>query len=523
MKAYQVHLKLESPLLLAGVANGDENSGRSLHYIPGASLRGALIARYGAGSHRDLLADPLASALFFSGKVRYLNAYPELNGSRALPAPASWRRAKEDQEEAGLVITDFALGQDPEKETRLKKPFVALTEPGVPEFSACNPETELHLHIGGEGRGTVRQGQNTVFQYEVLSAGQSFIAIILASDEVDLQRVLDLIPPGSELPLGRSRSAEYGLVSIQKIRTCEPTWQEAPAFRPSGQPQVLTLLSDAVLRDAHGQPTLDFDLALSQALGKPVKHQQAFIKPALVGGFNRKWGLPLPQSPAVGMGSVFVYQAGTLPEQALQHLLENGLGELTLDGFGRLALGWPGFESLKWPKPLTEPLPKDAPPKLPALCSSSQQLAHRMAHKLLLRKLDTKLLQISTGLPLKGSLPNHQLSRLRSVVRRALDLPDKRLQPVLDFLNEKNLKPTALKQFRSVRLQDKRLYYWVEDLASEKDDVFGKGYLDFKTEDLPQVAGVCAEITPLLRQEVTLRLIEAVVNFNMKNNPGGER
>jgi CRISPR-associated protein Csx10 len=517
MKVWLIHLKLESPLLLAGVANGDENSGRSLRYIPGASLRGALIAQYQAGDSIDLLADPIASKLFFSGDVRYLNGYPALGDMRTLPTPASWRRAKEHEEKANLEITDFALAHNPEKETRLGKAFITLPNSEENKFVAYNPKTELHLHIGGEGRGVVKQGQNTVFQYEAISAGQTFIAAILVADKVDPQPLLKLLQPGKNIQLGRSRSAEYGQVSIVNVIPIEgSTWQEAPSRNSNGS-VVLTLLSDTLLRDANGQPTLDFDASLSGTLGSQVQHTQAFILPALVGGFNRKWGLPLPQSPAIGMGSVFVYAADAFPAGNLSSILENGVGEQTIDGFGRLGINWPGYDNLTQIDP-----PNTNPVTPPNLCANSKKVAGRMADHLLRRKLDSLLLEKSAGLTISGSIPNHQLGRLRSVVRHALDLQDEPLKPVQEFMNEKHLKPTAQKQFKAARVKGKRLYYWVEDLAGEKEDAFSKDYLDFTDAQLPLVAGEKAEITQQLHREYTLRLIEAVINLKMKSNPGGK-
>lgn len=56
----------------------------------------------------------------------------------------------------------------------------------------------------------------------------------------------------------------------------------------------------------------------------------------LVGGFNRKWGLELPQTLAVSAGSVLVFEATqTLTPEELLTLEHEGLGDRKAEGFGR--------------------------------------------------------------------------------------------------------------------------------------------------------------------------------------------
>ena len=45
MTVWQFDLLLHSPVLIAGVAGGDENSENGAPYIPGSVVRGALVSR----------------------------------------------------------------------------------------------------------------------------------------------------------------------------------------------------------------------------------------------------------------------------------------------------------------------------------------------------------------------------------------------------------------------------------------------------------------------------------------------
>ncbi len=90
----QVGLTLEEPCLLAA-PGGDPNTESSLDYIPGGALRGALAAAYRRNGND---AGPTFENLFLSGKARYLNAYPLLDG-RTLPAPRAWTKLKDAGED----------------------------------------------------------------------------------------------------------------------------------------------------------------------------------------------------------------------------------------------------------------------------------------------------------------------------------------------------------------------------------------------------------------------------------------
>ncbi len=57
----------------------------------------------------------------------------------------------------------------------------------------------------------------------------------------------------------------------------------------------------------------------------------------MIGGFNRKWGLPLPQALAVRMGSVLVFKDPGCDPTLLDDLEVRGIGERRAEGFGRIA------------------------------------------------------------------------------------------------------------------------------------------------------------------------------------------
>jgi CRISPR-associated protein Csx10 len=511
MNAVLVKMKLDTPLLLTGVGSGDENSARTLPYIPGAALRGLLVRLYAPNGKLDTV-DAHAQRLFFSGAVRYLNAYPLVRAVRALPTPASWRMEKNADLKDKPEAQDHALTlNDLDSPERVGKTFCRFTDDGEP-VEVFDPARVVNIHIGGEERGTVQKGKSTVFKYEALAAGQTLAALILADDARDLQDIRRLLEDQRQVTLGGSRSAGYGQVTLT---VTDGPIEEAP-LGEADDVVTLTLLSDALLFNADGQPTLNLSEALSALLNRPIEHQRAFVNPVRVGGFNRQWRLPLVQHNAVGMGSVFVYDVATFSEAELQRLAEHGLGERRVDGFGRLAINWPRREPLR----LQEKLSADPTPFGKQLAAGSQALAREMAQRMLRANLDEQLREtVLNKLSIANPPSNHQLSRLRLAVRRALLTPDRSLADVKNHLKEGNLKQTARQQFERARVTlrgrsdsgSERLLTWLVERLDKEDSLMQIGGVQEQ-----KVAGESSKIDDVLRREYTLRLIDGVLHQAMK-------
>lgn len=505
-----IHLRLETPTIFTGISNGEENSSRTLPYIPGSALRGALVSRYlpSLPPDGDLPVDDEPKRLFFDGCVCYLNAYPtsDENWTRSLPKPASWRKRKDDELD-GAEVADFALQTEERFDATVPGQFTAPRDGGG--WFVFSPQERLLTHIGSDQRGEVKKGSSVVFQYQSLDVGQEFVAAILIKEKPDVVEIKKLLEQNSILTVGRSHSASYGRVRIIKVEEQE-NWSEAETDTSDGK-TVITFLSDTILLDEYGQPTLDLDTWLEARLGRAVKRESAFIQPAVVGGFNRKWGLPLPQIPALGMGSVFVYDASQLAAEDVLPLVRDGIGDRRTEGFGRVVVNLQTQKLLTLHK-------KDNPddrPKDVGFSASSRKLAAEMAERLLRRKLDSRLVEQVQHYSIKGPITNHQLSRLRGVVRAAISQNGNNAQKVTDFLN--NLKADAQEQYRKPRVSrqgegGQRLKDWLETRIADTD---GLKLISFHETDVTPVAGVGTNLASYA-SEYTLRFIEALIDRRMK-------
>jgi CRISPR-associated protein Csx10 len=514
MKAITYTLRLVEPLLVAGAGAGEENSAVALACVPGSALRGVLAAIWRTRHPgADLAADPESRALFLDGSVRYLNAYPVRRGQRGLPTPASWFKLKDDPD--GPAVYDLAAGPDPRlgQLEAVKRPFCSAwceeadEESWEPPAAVVEPFEPLRfeqVHIALEDAN--RRGQdNRIFRYEALAAEQTFGGVIVADDGVDLEPLQMLLRTGNLL-LGKAHRAGYGQVDVT---LCEPAsaWQEYTPLGPAaGDEVVVTLLSDAIVRGADGQIGWDGGRALAQALGSGagVTPRSAFGRLLLVGGYNRRWGLPTPQAHALAAGSVFVFDRAALNADRLRMAVETGIGERRAEGFGRIAVDWHTRAALRLAR--DDARPDDARPNL---SPASKRAARAMVQRRLRLILDRQLaMQVNARFEsLRPPLPeNVQLSAIRQAVSSGL-AGAQDLGRLKQHLLE--VKKTGSDQLERCRVGDETLYRWLSDRAEKLDvaeQVLGGAAL-------PALAGETAALDLALRVEYTARLIDGLMKL----------
>lgn len=504
MIALTFTIHLQEPLLATSL-EGDPNSSVSLPFIPASALRGALIARYLVDRPvSDAAADSEYRQLFFDGRTRYLHAYPlDRLGHRTLPTPQSLKVEKNTR----TPVYDLSVEpQDLEQPKSLKKSFCCLDGN---EIELYEPGKQIDVHTQRNRKmGRAVQGAGAVFRYESIAAGEDFGGVILCAGDASAGTLQTLLEQ-AELALGGSRGAGYGWIEIRDVDSFA-NWSETSTNLndvPAGGEFTLTLLSDAIIRDTNGQYTAHLDAGL---LGSWLRvkldpiSERTHAQSAIVGGFNRKWGLPLLQVPVARAGSVYVFRTtGPIPADRLARLVEEGIGERRVEGFGRLSIDWHAeYEQLTLREIPQSPLP----PTHPSLSETSAQLAHTIAERMLRRVLARKLVERVNRLQITGSIANSQLSRLRVVARSALAEQDtQRIGRYLDALKE-----TARKQLENTRIENQSLFAWLKNwLSASPDRVLHN--LGLSQSDLPSVGHVRATWTAQLSREYIIRLVDGVM------------
>jgi CRISPR-associated protein Csx10 len=512
MRAITISLRTEQPVLATSF-QGDPNSDVSYPYIPGSMLRGALIGRYLKRHHSkddDILQDEQVQRLFFNGTTRFLNAYLEGQGKRTLPVPRSWRKEKG----IDLPCSIFDLSQNVPEGKSLKSVDgeFCTAQSSLATLYAVEKRINIHnLRHRRRGRAVldkldsagkvVEAGEGEVFRYEAIDAGQTFQAMILCSD-ADEHTLKELLTP-SDLWLGGSQSAGYGHTKIVKSNSAA-NWNEVeiPAVeRCDCETLTITLLSDLILQNEHGQYVAD-PILVAQALELPKENLISYTHTTLIGGFNRKWGLPLPQVQALAAGSVLAFKETPVTAEKVADWETQGLGDRRAEGFGRIAINWLGeYETF------SAVLPKSDSSKNSkiSLGEGSRQLAEQMAERLMRQKLEQILIdQVGrTSIDSINSISNSQLSRLILVARQALTLKTREMKNIQSLLD--NLPANAAGQFERTRMNGsqkslmQQLRDWIED---------PKAWIS--NPPLVTIANVTMELSDRLAREYTLRLIMAV-------------
>jgi CRISPR-associated protein Csx10 len=505
-------------------------------------MRGALVARH-LRRHPtpDLAGEEEARRRFLNGETRFLHAYiADDTGGRTLPTPRAWQT----QKRRPAPIYDLSVEPDPDpvlpadelwQPEPLEDPFCYVNDDSVTLY---RPEIEVRVHTQRDrvmGRATAEEG--AIFRYEALAAGQTFVGAILG-EEADLALFKAWLDEDPAILLGGSRSAGYGLTTVVKSAVGE--WDEVPAWDTGGPDAIaaggtltVTLLSDALLRDAQGRYTAALQPAhLASLLDGPdalhLTPARTYATTGIVSGFNRKWGLPLPQTPVAKAGSVYTFVTPeAIPAARLRDLEATGIGGRRAEGFGRLVCNWHhAYPELQ--RQASASTPSSPPVALQAEASKSDApeaseavaIARLMAGRMLRQRLDRAVRAYANAHPIQGSIHNTQLSQIRVLVRSALTDPEAEgLQQRLDAMQA-----TAAAQFREAQVAGQSLEVWLKDLLTISPEALWQKLFNMTFDEkalrgnqLPMVGDVAAawEDDAALVREIALRLIDAVIGHEL--------
>lgn len=568
MKVVTFLLHTQQPILATSL-QGDPNSDVSYPYIPGSMIRGVLISRYlnhlkkhHALQETDDILDsqrfPDVTRLFFDDeKTLYLNAYPaDTNRKRTLPVLRSWYKDKgvEFSETTHKDIYDFSKISIDEREVNLSPKLLNEDFCTVEDNDVLLYRVKRRINIHNQrdrkkGRGTEANG--AVFSYDAIDAKQTFHAVILCDSEEDKKNIESLFKP-EDIWLGGSQSAGYGHTIIELVQNDELVENDSNWYEVGTSPQeriernedlTITLLSDTIVRNDFGQVVADPEVlrqVLSAALNVELEFQEGgiYASSLIVGGFNRKWGLPLPQTPAFAAGSVFVFNKVDFDLQRIKLLEEQGIGERRVDGFGRIVANWLDDEQTVYNAKLPQSEAKAVNTTEP-LAPESFKIATNIATRIVRKKLDELLLKQVSSIELlkKDKISNSQLSRLMIVARKALselEIENEKpkgerktitelAEPVRDLLV--NLPSNAHKQFDSTRLStgeklNEQIHNWIDSPDSWLNNSWRS---DSQTKSLVAsdkptvtIASVPQGFDNYVALEYSLRLIIAVAKKTMK-------
>lgn len=502
MKALTFQIHLKEPVLVTPVRNGDPNSAISYNFIPGSVMRGAMISKYLQAEKKT--NDDFFNH-FFDGTICFLNAYPQTKtGERSLPAPLSWRA---DKDALIKKILNIAIPEENEKVENsgiiwkgVKEPFCYLKRGSATDkVELCNPSTQIQIHTARGNRQRSTEGEEgTIFRYASIDAGQKFSGAIIA-ESIFLEKYIKPLLSGNEtFNLGKSHLAGYGRVKIEKIEIQE-NWMEYERINNNLEDTItVTLLSDAILRDnITGAHVATLEPVIE------AKHEKAFVRNTIMGGFNRTWGLPLPQTLAIKAGSVFVYKDNAELRKRLTILENTGIGERREEGFGRISIDCIGKRYID----IVEP---ESPPQENISLDGESALIAKMIVKQIMRsRLDQSLIKQVNSLKIHDPPNRSQLSRMRTIALRALT--NNNANEIIDHLDR--LRKTARDQFQQAKISGTTLENWLYCRGENVQSVWD--IIGITSIQQPGIGGIYPEFEDLAL-EYTVRLINGVLHKSIK-------
>ena len=349
--AYKLTLRAPAILSLCGGSEGAVTQ----HFIPGSVIRGAFAARLlsqGVGGETDEFR-----SMVLSGDVRFLHAYPEIEGARSMPTPLSWRSEKADPSYVyDLAAFSGDVSADAEdddlddfwpQEAIASPPGSFLAASGSTR-TVAGPRVDGRIHHqrdrlkGRSWKDSKEQSHGALFACEYLEAEQVFHGVVQLMPAASEQRPRIEALLKAPIWVGRSRRAGYGGHAFLEFG--KPLGREYDGLSDLLSEDVKAgdlfrvVLASAYVGRHRMTGQLDpvaLRLELGSRLGARVERTRWAFE--TVGGFNRKWRLEVPQAQAVAAGAVLVLKAESkIPSKTLLDIEHSGLGERKAEGFGRV-------------------------------------------------------------------------------------------------------------------------------------------------------------------------------------------
>lgn len=306
-------------------------------YIPGSNFLGIVARKY--ESFGDDSFD-----IFHGGKVRFGDAHPVVGNEYALRPPFSWHFPK------GEGVTEKALynilEMDESQRKGLVKENIQLKQLRNGFFA---PDANVYVKIAHHysqksayDRQTRRSKDASMFGYSSLPAGLVLGFSVVFDERIDTElrkRIVSILE--GKHRLGKSRSAQYGMVSIERCASW-PSPSTAPG--PKGS-FLLYARSRLAFVDKEGNPTLQPDhISLNLPESASVNWRKSQIRTASFAPYNGARRTRDYRRSYIDKGSVIVVEG--LPEDfdGTKWLDDQGgaVGIWRSEGFGEVLLN-PAF------------------------------------------------------------------------------------------------------------------------------------------------------------------------------------
>ncbi len=243
-KTFKFKCTLDSDLVLSQTSSSEGNQ-KTIDFIPGNNFLGIVASRV----YKDGSSDSLD--LFHSGKVRFGDAHPSINGIRGLKVPASMYYPKLGSATEECYI--HHLTNHNSKDIQAKQ--LKQCREGFYSFGETTGkpvDIQMNFTIKSAYDGEKRRSKDSqLFGYESLAKGLvMFFEVESELTDEQNQQIVDALT--GKKHIGHSRSAEFGLVTIE-----EADFKEIESSKPDSATDFVTVYADGrlIFLDKNGEPT----------------------------------------------------------------------------------------------------------------------------------------------------------------------------------------------------------------------------------------------------------------------------
>ena len=344
-----------SPVLISK-QKGEQNTVYTLTHIPSTTSRGIFANRFidllglGENAHEN----KYFYNLFLRGGIIITPAYPFKDGS--VYTPARFLHVKKgaipgDEEVYNILEYDSIMGKSVESiSTKPIEKFVCYKDRhdkdayGIEYVTVHSPKTDFYFH-NARDREKGRCVDEGIFYYESINEGERFKGYIIG-DEGCLEAIKELLSQDDQFItlIGRSRSAQYGLVKIgfgdlADMESIKDNGED------NGAEFTMVAMSPIVLYNECGFPDISeksLEHYLQELFGyqAKIKIKKICAKVENLESFVGIWRMKTPRELAFKEGTAFkVSVEGCFDlKNKLEELQICGLGEKTELGFGRVKI-----------------------------------------------------------------------------------------------------------------------------------------------------------------------------------------
>lgn len=297
MKTLQFKIELLSDIVLSQ-NSGTKGNKETLDFIPGSNFLGIVAKEYDSFNENKNL-------VFHSSRIRFGDAHPMINNNRALRKPAGFHNPKLDESGSKIYIHHLIPDFNAVRNLQLKQMrshFYAFTGQEAVEYKASK-SFAIKSAYDREKR---RSKDEQMYGYQSIEAGSEYCFELNIDDEVE-SAMVELIKTMliGKHTIGRSRTAQYGLVNIEEYSFNQPKSD----FSKNNQ-TVIYAESRLIFRDEYGNLTYAPNPGQFGIKGGKIDWNKSQIRTFAYSPWNFKRSAFDSERKGIEKGSVIVIEGG---------------------------------------------------------------------------------------------------------------------------------------------------------------------------------------------------------------------